>query len=105
MSFHQTSIIEADVTHARPMLHALAVMHYLSPAVVLAYYLIAATVSACALHKPKAAGSGLRGVVLCLVSLVLLSYFVEACMLLTDTLTNYARFSSTDDNVSSEIQS
>lgn len=102
MSSQQTSIMEAGVTDARPMLRALAVLHYLSPAVVLAYYLIAATVSACALHKPKVSRPGPRKVVLWLVSLVLSSYFVEACMLLTDTLTNHAGFSSTDKNVGSE---
>lgn len=89
------SVADADRLH-----HALRILHYLSPIAVLAYFMLAGIVSFCTLQSLKASGVGPRKAILWLMSLVLLSYVVEACMLLTDTLANHARHSTTGTNVS-----
>lgn len=83
--------------------HFLSILHYLSPIVIISFYLLAATVSICTLQSLKASRIGPRQLLLWLMSSVLVSYIVEACMLLTDTMTNDARFSSTDSNVSNPL--
>ena len=75
-------------------------VHYLSPAVLVAYYLLATALNFCTLHNLKPSRPCPRLVLLGLMSMVLLAYSVEACMLLIDTLANHGRFSSTDGNVS-----
>ena len=75
-------------------------LHYFGPALVLAYFHVANAYSACTLQNLKARGTGPRKVLIPLVCLVLISFLVEACMLLTDTAINGARYSSTDVNVS-----
>ncbi|KAL9133811.1 MAG: hypothetical protein Q9175_005012, partial [Cornicularia normoerica] len=74
-------------------------LHYIAPAWVLAYFLITTTISACTLQKLRACGIGPRKVLVSLVSLVVISFLVDSCMLLTDTAVNGARHSSTDSNV------
>ena len=76
-------------------------LRYIVPAAVLAYFLIARTISACTLQNLKASGTGPRKVLLPLASLVTVSFLVDSCMLLMDTAFNGARYSSTDSNVSS----
>ena len=76
-------------------------LRYIVPAVVFAYFWIAKTISVCTLQNLKASGTGPRKVLLPLASLVVFSFLVESCMLLTDTAFNGARYSSTDSNVSS----
>lgn len=79
---------------------ALYVLQYMSPVLVIAYYLLASTVSLCSLQKARSSGTSPRKTLLWLMSLVALSYMVEACMLVLDSLANHARFSSTNSNVS-----
>ena len=75
-------------------------LNYVAPALVLAYFLITSVISTCTLQKLKAGHTGPRKVLVSLVSLVVISFLAEACMLLTDTAVNGARHSSTDSNVS-----
>ncbi|CAD6570642.1 MAG: hypothetical protein ASARMPREDX12_003784 [Alectoria sarmentosa] len=79
--------------------HFLQSLHYLAPALILIYFLIATTVSVCTLQNLKASGPGPRKVLVSLVSLLVISFLVESCMLLTDTAINGARHSSTESNV------
>lgn len=92
--------MEVGGAEAERLRHGLELLHYLSPVAVFAYYLLATTVSVCTLQSLNVSTTGPRKFILCFVSLVLLSYVLEACMLLTDTLANHALFSSTDTNVS-----
>ena len=75
-------------------------LHYLGPALVLAYFLVSTSISACTLQNLKACGTGPRRLLVSLLSLVVASFLAESCMLLTDTAVNHARHSSTDTNVS-----
>lgn len=90
----------AVVAAAEQQQRFLQALHYIAPALVLAYFLVAATVSICTLQNLKASRSGPRRILVCLVSLIVVSFLVESCMLLTDTAVNGARHSSTDGNVS-----
>lgn len=85
---------------ADPLRHGNQMLHYFSPIAVIAYYMVAAIVSVCTLQNLKISMTGPPKSVLCFMSLVLVSYVSEACMLVADTLGNHAHFSSTDDNVS-----
>lgn len=78
----------------------LKALHYVAPALVLAYFLITTIISACTLQNLKACGTGPRKVLVSLVSLVVISFLVESCMLLADTLIGDSCHSSTDGNVS-----
>lgn len=100
MPSYQSPIMAGGEAEADRLRHGLEILHYLSPVAVFAYYLLAVTVSVCTLQNLNVSTTGPRKFVLWFVSLVLLSYVLEACMLLTDTLANHAHFSSTDANVS-----
>ena len=76
-------------------------LRYIVPATVLAYFWIARIISACTLQNLKASSTGPRKLLLPLASLVVVSFFVDSCMLLLDTAFNGARYSSTSSNVSS----
>lgn len=90
--------VEVAATNQQPRF--LQSLHYLAPALVLAYFLIATAISICTLQNLKASRTGPRKILLSLLSLVVISFMVEACMLLTDTAVNGADHSSTDSNVS-----
>ena len=100
MASVQSPIIAAGVLATKHQQHFLQWLHYIAPALVLLYYLIATTISVCTLQNLKPGTTSPRRVLLSLVSLVVISYLVESCMLLTDTTINGARQSSTDSNVS-----
>ncbi|KAL9070382.1 MAG: hypothetical protein Q9161_004941 [Pseudevernia consocians] len=89
----------AEVLATKQQQHFLQLLHYIAPALVLLYYLIATTISVCTLQNLKPGTTSPRRVLVSLVSLVVISYLVESCMLLTDTTINGARQSSTDSNV------
>lgn len=89
-----------ELTATGQQQHFLQSLHYIAPAVVLAYFLITTAISACTLQSLKACRAGPRKILVSLASLVVLSFLVESCMLLTDTAVNGARHSSTDSNVS-----
>ncbi len=100
MPFHQSPIMVGGEAEADRLRHSLQILHYFAPIAVFAYYQLAATVSVFTLQNLKVSTPGPRKLVLCFMSLVLLSYVLEACMLVTDTVAKHAHFSSTDTNVS-----
>lgn len=89
----------AKMAVSHELQHALHVVHYVSPAAIIAYYVLAVTVSTCTLQNLKTRTSP-RKILIGFTCMILLSYAVEACMLLIDTLANHGQFSSTDSNVS-----
>ena len=91
-------VVEDGLTRQPP--HFLRSLHYVAPALVLVYFFITTTIGACTLRNLKGLGTGARKVLLSLASLVVISFLVESCMLLTNTLVNGARQSSADSNVS-----
>ena len=100
MRVSQSVMMAVDVAASNSLQQALEILHYLSPAVVIAYHLLAVTVSICALHNLTSPRTSPRRLLLGLMSAVLFSYVVEACMLLIDTLIKNARFSGPDINAS-----
>ena len=77
------------------------ILSYTVPGIVLAYYILALTISVLTLQNLKAQDRKTPcKVLLWLIALVLLSYIIEAGLLLTDTFANEALNSSTDCNVS-----
>jgi len=100
MPFHQTNFMMGGEAEADPLRYVLQMLHYFSPIAVIAYYMVAAVVSVCTLQNLKISSTGPPKSIFCFMSLVLLSYVLEACMLVADTLGNHAHFSSTDTNVS-----
>lgn len=100
MASLQSPIMASEVLATKQQQHFLQLLHYIAPALVLGYYLIATMISVCTLQNQKPGGISPRRVLVSLVSLVVISYLVESCMLLTDTTINGARQSSTDSNVS-----
>ncbi|KAL2046293.1 hypothetical protein N7G274_001740 [Stereocaulon virgatum] len=75
-------------------------LHYAVPAIVLVYYVLAITVSILTLQNLKFPNrKAPRKVLPQLVAFVLLSYVVEAALLLTETFANGGLYSSTDTNV------
>ena len=101
MASLQSPIMAVDVAAINQQQRFLQSLHYLAPALVLAYFMTTTAISVCTLQTLKACRSGPRKVLVSLLSLVVLSYLVEACMLLTDTAVNDAHHTSTDGNVSS----
>ena len=99
MALSRSATVAVDMTTTDRLDQALKIVHYVSPAVVIAYYLLAVTVSICVLHNLTPSHTSPRRVLLGLMATVLFSYVVEACMLLIDTLANHGRFSTTDGNV------
>ena len=86
--------------------HIRNVLYCLVPATVLTYYILASTISTCTLQNLKAhAGKTPFKVLLWLMILVLMSFVVEALMLVVDTIDNGARYSSTASNVKSLLTS
>ena len=86
--------------------HMRYVLYYLVPATVLTYYILASTISTCTLQNMKAhPGQTPFKVLLWLMILVLLSFMVEALMLIVDTVYNGARYSSTASNVKTLLSS
>ena len=75
-------------------------LRYLAPVIILGYFLASSTISICTLQNLKACGTAPRKVLIMLVCMVVISFLVESCMLVTDTAINSARHSSTDSNVS-----
>ncbi len=100
MASLQSPMTAAEVAATKQQQPFLQLLHYVAPALVLAYFLITTTISVCTLQHLRAWGAGPRKVLTSLVSLVVISFLVESCMLLTDTAVNRARYSSTDSNVS-----
>lgn len=90
----------ADMAATDKLQQTLCIIHYVSPAVIIAYYSLAVTVSVCVLHNLKHPRTSPLTILKWLTFTILFSYMVEACMLLIDTLANHSRFSSTDSNVS-----
>lgn len=99
MASLRSPMMTMEVAATEQQQHFLKALHYIAPASVFAYFLITTTISACTVQHLKACGNGPRKVLVSLVSLVVLSFLVESCMLLTDTAVNGARHSSTDTNV------
>ncbi len=80
--------------------HMRNVLYYIVPATVLTYYILASTISTCFLQNMKARPCKTPfKVLLWLMILVVLSFGVQALMLLVDTFDNEARYSSTGSNV------
>ena len=79
---------------------ALQIIHYVSPAAILAYYLLAKLVSTCTLHNLKASRTCNSKALSRLTWVILLSYMIESGVLLTDTAVGLGKFSSVDSNVS-----
>ena len=101
MASSQLPMMAAEVALTSQQQRFLQCLHYVVPATVFAYFLLARTISACTLQNLKVSSTGPCKVLLPLASLVMVSFLVESCMLLTDTAINGARYSSTDSNVSS----
>ena len=79
----------------------LRVLHYIFPTIILAYYLVAQSVSICTLQSLRCSGRQTnRKPILVLQVTVLALYAIEASMLTLDTLLNNASNSSRDSNVS-----
>ena len=80
--------------------HMRNVLYYIVPATVLTYYILASMISTCTLQDMKARPTKTPfKVLLWLMILVVLSFGVEALMLIVDTIDNEARYSSTGGNV------
>ena len=82
--------------------HALRAFYYLSPILVIAYYVLAVLVRICTLQDQKNSRSSPRKALIGLSCLVSFSYGVEACMLIVDTFANKSRYSTTASNVSKD---
>lgn len=100
MASLQSPMMAVEMAAREQQQRFLKALHYIAPASVLAYFLITTTISACTMQHLKGCATGPRKVLVSLVSLVLISFLVESCMLLTDTAINAASHSSTDTNVS-----
>lgn len=81
------------------MQFAIQVLHYTGPPVVLFYYLIAATVSVCILQTLEKSERKPQKLALYYMLFVMVTYIVEASMLVFDTFNNQPRRSTTDSNV------
>lgn len=76
-------------------------LHYIAPAATLCYYLIATAVSVLTMQNLKIVNQKVpHKLLLLLMASVSVSYMIEATMLLIDTFTKNALWSSTDTNVS-----
>ena len=100
MASLQLPMMPVEMAAARQQQRFLQALHYTAPALILGYFLISTAISAFTLQNLKASSTGSRKVLVSLGCLVVLSFFVDSCMLLTDTSLNGARHSSTDHNVS-----
>ena len=100
MASLQSPIMPMEMAAAREQQRFLQVLHYLAPASVLGYFLIATAISACKLQNLKASGTGPRKVVIPLLCLVVVSFLVESCMLIIDTALSGAGHFSRDSIVS-----
>ena len=78
---------------------AIQIVHYVGPCATLAYYLVATSVGVCFLQYLKTSRVSPVKTLLGLMSLIWISFVVQAGMLILDTLVNSGRFSSTDGNV------
>ena len=97
----QSPIMTAHMTAIDKPQHLRHILSYTVPGTVLAYYILALTISVLTLQNLKAQDRKTPcKVLLWLIALVLLSYIIEAGLLLTDTFANEALNSSTDCNVS-----
>lgn len=92
--------VEVEVTATEQQQPFLIALHYIAPALILVYFSVAVTVSVCTLQNLRARRAGPRKVLVCLVSLIVISFLVESCLLLADTAFYGAHHSSTDGNVS-----
>ena len=101
MATSQLPMMAAEEDPTSPQQRFLHSLHYVVPATVFAYYVIARIISACTLQNLRVSSTGPRKVLLLLASLVMVSFLIESGMLLTDTAINDARYSSKDSNVSS----
>ena len=80
--------------------HTRNVLYYVVPATVFIYYIVASTISIFTLQNMKVRPYETPfKVLLWLMILVALSFGVEALMLVVDTVSNEARYSSTGGNV------
>ena len=94
--------MDIEMTAFHGIQQALRVLHYLSPTLVIAYYVLAVAISICTLQSQKNSRSSPRKALIGLSCLVLLSYGVEACMLIVDTFASNSRYSTTASNVSKD---
>lgn len=79
----------------------LVILHYLSPALVLLYFAVAAAISICTLQTLGNNGrKAPRKTILSVMLVIMLSYVSEALMLVVDTFTSEMRRTTTDGNVS-----
>lgn len=80
--------------------HMRNVLHYLVPATVFIYYILASTISTFTLQNMKTRPYETPfKILLWLMILVALSFGIEALMLIVDTISNEACYSSTGGNV------
>lgn len=100
MGSFQTPMMAVRVAAREQQQRFPTILHYLAPALVLAYFMLAVSVSTCTLQNLKTRRAGPRKVLVCLVSLIVVSFLVESCMLLADSVVGGARHSSTHGNVS-----
>lgn len=100
MASLQLPMMPVEIAAAGQQQRFLQALHYTAPVLVLGYFLITSTISACTLHNLKASGTGSRKVLISLVCVVVLSFLVDSCMLLADTALNGSRHSPGDSNVS-----
>ena len=100
MASLQSPMMAVAMVAIEPQQRVLKALHYIAPSSVFAYFLIATTISACTIQHLKGCTTGPRKVLVSLLSLVVISFLVESCILLTDTAFYAARYSSTDTNVS-----
>ncbi|KAL6718941.1 hypothetical protein ACLMJK_003176 [Lecanora helva] len=77
---------------------ALHIVYYLSPILLISYYIIAVAVSVCTLQNLKSPRNSPRKILLALTCMVLLSYFAEDCMLVVDAFKNNGYHYSTASN-------
>ena len=80
---------------------ALRVLHYVFPAILLAYYVIAEIISICTLQNLRSRGHKInRKLIVLLQCAVLTLYAIEAVLLVLNSSLSLVGKSSTDDNVS-----
>ena len=100
MAYSQSPIITMSMAPSNGLDHIRNVLYYLVPATVFIYYILASTISTFTLQNMKALPYETPfKILLWLMILVALSFGSEALMLVVDTISNEARYSSTSGNV------
>ena len=100
MAYSQSPMITMSMAPSNGLDHIRNVLYYLVPTTVFIYYILASTISTFTLQNMKALPYETPfKLLLWLMILVALSFGFEALMLVVDTISNEARYSSTSGNV------